>query len=63
MRLLMKTLSLEQLQELLDRIIPRIDPIGLDPEEHHCEHTLYLDRERIHKEFAAFIVSCHKSET
>lgn len=35
---------------------PRIDPnipVPLDEEKHHCEHTLYLERERLHKLLAA----------
>lgn len=41
---------------LLDRIVPRLDaggPNPIDPELHHCEWTLYQERERIHAEFAA----------
>jgi|DEB19_MinimDraft_3_1074340.scaffolds.fasta_scaffold242632_2 hypothetical protein len=39
---------------LLDRIVPRIDAGGANPIDetlHHCEYTLYQERERIHAEF------------
>lgn len=38
----------------LNRIVPRIDaggPNPLDEQLHHCEFTLYRERERIHSEF------------
>jgi len=40
--------------ELLNRIVPRIDAGGVNPIDetlHHCEYTLYSERERIHREF------------
>ena len=40
--------------DLLNRIVPRIDAGGdvtLDEDLHHCEFTLYKERERIHSEF------------
>lgn len=46
----------EGFKALLDRIVPRLDaggPNPIDPEIHHCEWTLYQERERIHAEFAA----------
>lgn len=39
---------------LLDMIVPRIDAGGANPINetlHHCEYTLYRERERIHAEF------------
>jgi len=45
--------------ELLDRIVPRIDAGGATPIDetlHHCEYTLYRERERIHAEFKAVLV-------
>jgi hypothetical protein len=39
---------------LLDMIVPRIDAGGANPLDetlHHCEYTLYQERERIHAEF------------
>lgn len=45
--------------ELLDRIVPRIDaggPNPIDEETHHCEYTLYRERERIHAEFKAALI-------
>lgn len=40
-------------QWLIDKVVPEIDPVGLDPEKHHCEYALYQDRERIRRELAA----------
>ena len=45
---------------LLDRIVPRIDaggPNPIDPELHHCEWTLYQERERIHAEFESVLAA------
>jgi len=41
--------------DLLNRIVPRIDAGGVNPLDeviHHCEYTLYRERERIHAEFS-----------
>ena len=43
-----------QVIDLLNRIVPRIDAGGVNPIDevkHHCEYTLYRERERIHSEF------------
>lgn len=37
-------------QLMVDTIIPAIDADGLDEELHHCEYTLYRDRERIRRQ-------------
>ena len=47
-------LCTKEILDLLDRIVPRIDaggPNPIDEELHHCEYTLYRERERIHAEF------------
>ncbi|AXU94200.1 hypothetical protein CI789_02515 [Erwinia persicina] len=38
------------LQSDIDRIVPAIDPDGLDEAKHYIEHALYVDRERIRSE-------------
>lgn len=38
------------LQSDIDRIVPAIDPNGLDEARHYIEHALYVDRERIRSE-------------
>lgn len=37
-------------KEVIDRIVPYINPEGIDEVEHCCEYNLYLDRARIRKE-------------
>ena len=41
------------LAHFLEKEAPRIDAAGLDAERHCCEHTLYLERERLHAAIAA----------
>ncbi|WYM31485.1 hypothetical protein VL73_3 [Erwinia phage VL73] len=41
------------LQSDIDRIVPAIDPDGLDEAKHYIEHALYVDRERIRSELKA----------
>ena len=46
----------EKLAGLLREKFPRIDPENpypLDEVEHHCEYTLYQERERLHREIDA----------
>lgn len=46
----------DRLAGLLREKFPRIDPekpYPLDEAEHHCEYTLYQERERLHKEIDA----------
>lgn len=43
---------------LLNQLAPRIDPNGdvrLNEDEHCCEHLLYQERERLHRELAAHL--------
>lgn len=49
-----QVIRLDDVLKLLDRIVPRIDAGGANPIDetlHHCEYTLYQERERIHAEF------------
>ena len=46
--------TIAEIVGLLNRIVPRIDaggPNPIDEQLHHCEYTLYRERERIHSEF------------
>lgn len=50
----------DKLAGLLREKFPRIDPENpypLDEVEHHCEYTLYQERERLHREIDAAISS------
>lgn len=40
--------------EVIEKIIPSINPEGLDEEIHYIEHAIYLDRERIRKELREY---------
>ena len=40
------------LEEFLAKEAPRLNPEGLDLAAHHCEHTLYVERERLHESVA-----------
>ena len=59
-------IRLDDVLKLLDRIVPRIDAGGVNPideELHHCEYTLYRERERIHAEFADVLSRLHSPKT
>ena len=56
-------LYVEDMLKLLDRIVPRIDAGGANPLDetlHHCEYTLYRERERIHSEFRHVLCNLSK---
>lgn len=59
-------LYVEDVLKLLDRIVPRIDAGGANPIDetlHHCEYTLYQERERIHAEFGHVLNNLSKPKT
>lgn len=48
----------ELLRSFVDTVVPRIDaggPNPIDEDLHHCEYTLYQERERIHNELSYWL--------